>query len=109
MELKSLKRKPDKAEDKADVSEMDVDPAYPWGTQIDLDNESLEALGVSDMPDVGGTVMVTARATVDSVRSHKMDDGSTRRNVCLQITDMALGADEKPRDLAQAMYGDKQD
>ena len=81
-------------------------PIYPYGLQLRLDEEALDKLGEDHLPEVGGTVMVLAKAKVTSVSSNESDSGK-RRNVELQITDLCLEAaanDTKKSD-ADVLYG----
>lgn len=71
-------------------------PVYPWGLSLTLDNEALEKLGTGQLPDVGGTVVVIARAKVTGVSSNEYEGGGKHRSVSLQITDMALDPDDAP-------------
>jgi len=81
-------------------------PMYPYGLQLRLDEEALDKLGEDQLPDVGGTILVIAKARVTSVSSNESDSGK-RRNVELQITDLCLEAadGEQPTKVAAALYG----
>lgn len=83
-------------------------PLYPYGLSIRLDNDSLDKLGMTTMPEVGKSIMLTARVDVVSVSEHDSKSGNTR-NLELQITDLALGtAKDLGDDAADKLYnGDK--
>lgn len=101
--LVSLKRsKQDKNTDEVTSPEESL---YPWGATLHLENETLDKLGMNDMPKLGDTMMLMARVQVESVSEHEHsgDDGP-RRSVSLQLTDMDLQP-EKQVDMARALYG----
>lgn len=103
MELKSMKVKRE-APDEANAVGMD-EREYPWGLSLSLDEESLDNLGMTELPDVGDTMVVMARVKVESVGQHESaDDEGKQRNLSLQITEMALESDK--RDPAKTLYGD---
>ena len=84
-------------------------PAYPYGLSISLCDESLEKLGMSDLPKVGTVKTFTVQATVTSVSQNETakpdDEGSTQnRNVSLQITDIDMGQGGATS-MADRMYG----
>jgi len=69
----------------------DSGPKYPWGLQIDLNEESLGKLGMSiEDVTVGDEVDVTAVAMVESLRMSQHQDGSKCENITLQITKMGI-------------------
>ena len=80
-------------------------PQYPYGLEIQLDDDALKKLGLA-LPSVGYTFMITALATVTRVGSSQVQDGDKEESTSLQITDMQL--DAPPADAsAQAakLYG----
>lgn len=86
-------------------------PTYPWGLSLHLDEDSLEKLGISKLPEVGGTVIVYARANITSVESRESEGGGRgvhkHRSVGLQITDLALleNEDENSKSTEETLYG----
>jgi hypothetical protein len=78
------------------------EPAYPYGTRLHLNSETLAKLGIKDMPKVGTKVRIMAMAEVVSVSQNQERDGDENRELGLQITDMDV---PKP---SGAMY-DKSD
>jgi len=81
-------------------------PAYPYGLCLRLDNDSLEKLKL-ETPEVGDTVMVTARALVSSVSSYETIVGGLNRNLELQITDLAVTPGKADRDATDTLYEKK--
>jgi hypothetical protein len=105
IKLKSMKVDA-KNREETTAKPVDVDrPIYPWGLAVNLDNDSLEKLGINRLPPVGKSLMLVARVDVTSVSEHesKTEGGQTsaHRNVALQITDMGLGANEADPQKAQ--------
>ena len=91
--LVSMKRAPVKKSKKsADMCCSDPmgGNEYPWGLSINLENESLDKLGMDDLPKVGSTVKVVAEAKVESVSSRSDRDDKNNRTVSLQIVKMAI-------------------
>jgi len=77
-------------------------PRYPWGLSLSLDNDSLEKLGLTELPALGAETMLVARVKVTSVSSNESEHGASK-NVSLQITAMALGKQRK--ETAALMFG----
>lgn len=80
--------------DKKDKDDSpEVSPAYsedyPYGLRIDLNEDSLELLGIDSLPDVGDTMKVVAEATVERVEQNSSSSGK-HRSVCMQITAMKI-------------------
>lgn len=71
-------------------------PRYPWGLQIHLDKEQLEALGVKGLPQVGSSITLQAVAKVTGCNESEQEGGEKNRSVSLQITDLGIeGPKEK--------------
>lgn len=87
---------------------MDQRPSYPWGLQLNLDEETLQKLGLVALPRVGKTLMLAARVSVTSVSENesqdKDGDAETNRSVGLQITHLVLLPDSEKKDAAAAIY-----
>lgn len=82
-------------------------PRYPWGLALNLDEQSLEKLGVGKLPDVGDEWYIVACCKVTSVSSNEHESGKYR-SVGLQITKMGL--EQEKGDAAGTLYnGDKAD
>lgn len=111
--LVSMKLDPKKIEERNKPSSVITDdaPAYPYGLRVNLDEDSLDALGVSTLPKVGSTMYLGANVKVVSVsdNEHTSEGGETHRHrsVELQITEMGLDgerAKEEPQ-TETALYG----
>jgi hypothetical protein len=111
MKLTSMKIDAAKLKERAEPGPSLVDqPVYPYGLQVRLDEDSLEALGMTTLPKVDSYMTLTARVCVTSVSSneHKStgDKGKHRhRSVELQIEAMGLEAAKKDEDADAKLYG----
>jgi len=94
--LVSMKQsKKEQKRDSPMTAGTEKDP-YPYGLALSLEDGSLTKLGITTLPEVGSTVHLHGKATVESVSKSNSTEGGTRRSVCLQITDLCLedAADE---------------
>lgn len=80
----------------------DKGPKYPYGLTIYLDDETLAKLGITDLPDVGTQMTLTATVEVTSNSQRQTQDGKTV-NMDLQITAMELVGDGPSA--ATVLYG----
>jgi hypothetical protein len=87
-----MKLDPKKREEKYAESALVDRPLYPWGLSVTLDEEALDALGMTELPEVGKPMRLEALVDVTSVSSNESKGGASR-SVSLQITDLCL---EKP-------------
>lgn len=109
MDLKSMKLDKKEKDEYAKGSMACERPDYPWGLSINLDDESLEKLGVDSvgkLPKVGDTMLCLCRVKVQSVSSSESasDENGARMNACLQITDFAWEPDSKDS-AEEKLYG----
>jgi hypothetical protein len=100
-----MKLAPDEAKE-ADccAPSSDGGPAYPWGLSIYLDNETLAKLGITQLPDVGSKLTLTALVEVSSNSQRQTQEGKTV-NMDLQITDMELAPHQAGPSAATVLYG----
>lgn len=63
---------------------------YPYGLRLDLNDETLEKLGIDDLPAVGDDLDLDAEVQVRSVSENQYEGEDRRRSVTLQITKMKL-------------------
>lgn len=68
---------------------------YPYGLCLCLQNEDLERLGMTDLPEAGDMIILNAIAKVTSVSSRESEDSPPDRRVELQITHLGVD-DEQP-------------
>ena len=111
MQLVSMKKSPEELREGKDTAccapESDQ-PAYPYGLRIDLNDETLAKLGITELPAVGTTMKLMAVVEVTSASQYESEQGKDR-TICLQITDMAMDAGTPPAaradsDIASALY-----
>jgi hypothetical protein len=113
MKLKSMKLdKSDREETKAGPIDASDQPAYPWGLQVRLDEQSLDKLGLDTLPKVDGELMLIAKVRVVAVSSNehsKGGEGKTHKHksVELQITAMALDDVPAEKDASDELYAKK--
>ena len=106
--LISMENTPAEAQEMTNPSAASA-PAYPWGLEICLNDDSLEKLGVKSLPAVGTEVTIVAKATVAATRENATEGEGTTSGMDLQITDMQIDGLEV--DLfgraAEMLYGKK--
>lgn len=106
MNLTSMEMSAAEAEAYAGPCAADGDkPMYPYGLCIELNDESLKKLGITDLPAVGGTLLLMAHVQVVSVGMSQQIDGDKEQRTSLQITEMALSAPVE-KDVAAKLWPD---
>lgn len=78
-------------------------PKYPWGLELRLGDEVIKKLG-TQLPDVGGKVLLMAEAVVTGKNARQEADGDTKASVELQIVAMQVGP-EAPKEQSEVMFG----
>lgn len=106
MKLKSMKISAAEREKRNTPAETSATPdAYPWGLSLNLENDTLDKLGL-ELPAVGDELVLVARVKVTSVSSREGEGESKARSASLQITDMAVGGEKSDAtDAAATLYG----
>jgi hypothetical protein len=109
MALVNMKLSPSEAKE-ADCCAPATDggPAYPWGLSLYLDDETLAKLGITQLPDVGSRLTLSAIVEVTSNSQRQTQEGKTV-NMDLQITDMELSGIRAEPSAATVLYGGSQD
>lgn len=105
MELKNMKLPPPAAE-KATCDPCVMYPRedYPWGLKLHLESESLDALGVAELPEVDTIVTIQAKAKVVSVNTSASANAKAHRSVSLQITDLGIGPAKAKKSSEDVFY-----
>ncbi len=70
-------------------------PKFPWGLEINLQNEELAKLGITVLPELGTKGSLIANVTVTRAsESEDQRNGKTKksRSLTLQITDLKVDA-----------------
>lgn len=78
---------------------------YPYCTRIELENASLDALGIKELPEVGSVLMMECKVKVIGARQ-SANSTKTTRILELQITDMDLELDEDEVSEGELTRGD---
>lgn len=65
------------------------DPEYPYGLCLNLDEKQLDQLGLKELPKVGSTIRLEAKAQITGVSENETQSGS-RRSLSIQITDLGF-------------------
>lgn len=106
MKLHSMKMTSSEAKAQSTPAEVDA-PRYPWGLAITLDQDSLDKLDMTGLPDVGEEYLIGGCVKVTSVSSNE-HEGGKHKSVSLQITELGLAPKPKGKDAADTLYdGDK--
>ena len=81
---------------------------YPYGLCIHLDNETLDKLGISELPEVGKEINLSAVGYVKSASMSDSEEGGKMKSLGIQITDLGLGKmgkkSEKKEEAAKVLY-----
>ena len=94
MALVDLKRsKADKAEEAQEATGGPAGDDYPYGLCLNIDNDELAKLGVSQLPNVGDEFHITAVAKVTRTSSSASENDESS-GMSLQITMMELSAED---------------
>lgn len=104
MELKNMKMSKEQMKECCEPTAMTDRPEYPYGLCIRLDEESIKKLGITDLPEAGQSVMIMARASVDSVSQRDTQNDGKYRDLSLQITDMSIAMEPEKKDPAETLY-----
>lgn len=100
--LIDMKRPPEKKrKEQAEIAMTSSEPAYPYGLQLQLENEQLDKLGLKTLPDVGGRVKIEAVGTITEASEHDSQQRGKRRRLEIQIKKLALA--EAPGSTGEAV------
>jgi hypothetical protein len=66
---------------------------YPYGLQLNLDEEQIKKLGGLKGAKIGGTVKIMATGDITSMREEAREDGASK-NVSIQITAIDIETDD---------------
>ena len=76
-------------------------PDYPWGLELNLNDDTLEKLGISKFPQVGKKIRIQATAEVVGVSQNQNRDAQKDRSVRLQI--IKMGYESAPQSMQEAV------
>ena len=92
MGLVNMKMSKEEAKEQSSPSASGA-PEYPYGLQLNLDDDAMEKLGIGDGMNVGDEVTITAKAKVTSKSGYQTMVGDAENSVGLQITDMEVSGE----------------
>ena len=72
-----------------------LQPEFPYGLSLELDETSLKLLGIDKLPKVGSVLEIEARVVVKSTSERTQEGEGLKRCVSLQITDMEIEGAKK--------------
>lgn len=103
----SMKLTPAEAKSETMLGDSDDDlPQYPYGLTVNLCDDELAKLGITELPAVGTVMQLTALVEVCSISQYENQDGADK-SMNLQITDMELAAGNgAAKPIANRIYGD---
>ncbi len=103
MTMKDLKISKQEAKEKSKAVQVigsSDQERYPYGLRLDLNNDTLEKLGMKKLPTVGTVLMFEAKAKVVGSRQ-SATEGSENRSVELQITHIDLEDGESDEEVKE--------
>jgi hypothetical protein len=83
--MKHMERSPKKGEES-----MDGGSKYPYGLRVHVDHEGLKKLDMDELPQVGHSVELRAKAQVMGVHMEEGEGGEQRHRLEMQITHMGI-------------------
>ena len=92
-ELVDMKRTKSEKKNQS-ASPVGLSDDHPYGLSIQLEDESLTKLGLSELPKPGETLCLHAHAVVESVNESSSHEGGSSRSVRLQITRLKIDDSE---------------
>jgi hypothetical protein len=69
----------------------DSTPEYPYGLRICLQEEQLKALGLTELPETGTTVTISAKGEVSSTSAYDDQNRGVQRTLEIQLVSLGLG------------------
>lgn len=103
MALVNMQMSAEEAKEQTNPTPEDA-PKYPWGLSLDLDDDALAKLGITDLPAVGTQMSLQAVVTVTRTGAYQTQGAEMESCLGLQITDMALTPAARAS-TAQRLYG----
>ena len=102
MKMRSMELSKKEGKEASPMAVKNEAPRYPYGLRISLENETLNKLGLDDLPKVGSYVKIRAEACVVSVSSNEDEGGKPRRSLAVQIERLAIDENE-PESMEEAL------
>ena len=105
MKLTDMKRPKAKRGGETAATPVAQEREYPWGLTLNLENDALKKLGITDLPEVGVEVKLHAVGKVTRV-GEATSEGNKTRSVEIQITRLAVDQDDDEREFAKGYRGE---
>lgn len=108
MDLIEMKCTPGENERKSSMCCEVEGPRYPYGLRLELDEESIQKLGLTELPEIDSFMVVMAKAKVVNVSKNESEGGKVYRHLCLQVTALKVKEGEPEKEkvpLETKMYG----
>ena len=83
-------------------------PEYPYGLEIQLQEDSIEKLGIKNLPKPGDKFRLYSEVVTVDVGSNANVSGKKRAHLTLQITAMVLAPAKDDKSASDALYGGEQ-
>jgi hypothetical protein len=78
-------------------------PKYPYGLRLNLDDEALKKLGITELPAVDTRMQLTASVEVCTTSEYESQSGE-QRSIDLQITALALAPESNAADAPDRLF-----
>lgn len=107
MALKDLTMTPAEAKETMlgyNATDVKDAPKYPYGTRLDLNDDTLQKLGITKMPSIGDEVAITAVGKVISVNAYE-EQGGAEQCLGIQLTSMETNFPAETSNAASKLYG----
>jgi hypothetical protein len=69
----------------------DSTPEYPYGLRIRLEEDQIKALGLTELPETGASVTLSAQGEISSTSAYDDAKRGVQRTIEIQITAIGLG------------------
>lgn len=99
----NMKMSSEEAKEQMEPTAADA-PQYPWGLCLDLDDDALTKLGITELPAVGARLSIQALVTVTRTGAYQTQGSEMECCLALQITDMEIGAAPETSAAAKSLY-----
>ena len=93
-----------KAERESSVFSVEDKPSYPHGIRLELDEETVAKLGLTDVPEVGDMMNVIGRAEVITVRKEEGRGDDHSFSITLQLQELDVSAESKEKMVSNVLY-----
>ena len=100
-EMASMKLTPNEKKD--DLAEWKP-PDYPYGLELNLSEDELAKLNISDLPAVGVEVTISGKGEITRASMTQRNDGEDSKSLSIQITDLSVDIPRTDADRAGNIF-----